>query len=205
MRKDFDGHGWAENNRDQFAELIANAKRQGASSAPSKEQNNHASGSSTTTEPAKPDRAPTSSSPASRSPSSSSRPYEGNDTALSIIRAKVEAANQDDPSLPLRKPPSPDTGARPTPSVFSSGGHPAADLASRRKPSPRDHPDAASPSQHGAAARDADGDAAREKPCALPEHVSMHMASPAVSVRRIPMFKVPEAPVSDVEEGSAVG
>jgi len=202
MRKDFDGHGWAESNKDQFAELIANAKRKGASQTPKEQQDNQPNGSSATTEAGKTPTPPTSSTETSRSPSTT-RPYEGNESALSIIRAKVEAANQEDPSLPPHKPPlSPSAEGKPIPSILSSGIHrPAgatAAAAARRKSSTRRSASRTPPSQD-----EASGERVQESPCTLPEHVSKYVGSP--TVRKIPMFEVPQAPVSDVEDGSAVG
>ena len=207
MRKDFDGHGWAESNKDQFAELIANAKRKRASQTSKEQQDPQPNGSSASTEADRTTTPPTSSTETSRSPSTT-RPYEGNESALSIIRAKVEAANQEDPSLPPHKPPiSPNSEERPIPSILSSGSHrppgATAAAAARRKSSPRGSSAGRTPSSRDALIHEGNGQGVQESPCTLPEHVSMHMGSP--TVKKMPMFEVPQAPVSDVENGNAVG
>ncbi|KAF2816280.1 DNA repair protein rad18 [Mytilinidion resinicola] len=93
MRKDFDGQGWAASNKDQFEELIANARRNRTRKEAKVEKTGE-----------KPSEAQTDSTPTQQpEPAPSiealvrqdeiSKPYEGNEEALSIVREKVEETN----------------------------------------------------------------------------------------------------------------
>lgn len=103
MRKEFDGQAWARSNHDHFDDLIAQARKKRIPTDAAKEDQtgDHARG--TTREPPDQDmddkgkpatiNGERNTAPNGQIPGSRDNPYEGNEEALSIIRKKVEAAN----------------------------------------------------------------------------------------------------------------
>ncbi|KAF2009919.1 DNA repair protein rad18 [Aaosphaeria arxii CBS 175.79] len=95
MKKDFDGFGHANTHKNQFDDLIRNARRKAKAPKAADEQND-AEGDSTTQAisspiPPPPDALPSHGTQSSVDPL---RPYEDNEAALASIRAEVETANR---------------------------------------------------------------------------------------------------------------
>ncbi|KAF2492194.1 DNA repair protein rad18 [Lophium mytilinum] len=93
MKKDFDGEGWAASNKDQFDELIANARRNRArKEAKTEEREEKPNEDQIDSMPThQPEQAPSISTPVRHD--EIPNPYEGNEKALSIVREKVDEAN----------------------------------------------------------------------------------------------------------------
>lgn len=155
MRKDFDGQNYATAHKNQFDDLIANARqRRKDASKTSEEKVESTPAGSSGTDPQLPQSngpEPTHDSP---------HPYENNDAALSSIRKKVEEANR-------------------TESVFPTLSHNIKDANMK-------------------AAQEADKHR-EETPLGFgPDNP---LGSPS---RKVPMFKMPEEPVVDVENSTTM-
>jgi E3 ubiquitin-protein ligase RAD18 len=177
MRKDFDGDGWANKNKVDFARLIADAKRKKATAAPEPDKKEGDDGP----------RAPESEQDRLTDAVSPSQPP-GN--AVDHGQAAVT------PELPIH---SNGIQSHPTEAPDSKAG-----LDFLLNPVPRQPPHVASqniaPSdQPHKDSRDyhlnqQDG----KEPCELPSHLA------ASSVRKVPMFSVPEEFTRDVVTGEGV-
>jgi E3 ubiquitin-protein ligase RAD18 len=125
MKKDFDGEGYAKSHKTDFDDLIAKARAKRAApkaeEAPAGQPDSVPSESAATHPVGVPSEAsrdhieptPLASHRRSHDGPNIQKPYEGNDSALSTIRAKVAAANQtgstlatlpSEPSLPEEEP-----------------------------------------------------------------------------------------------------
>ena len=160
MRKDFDGQGYATEHKNQFDDLIANAKArakakmQAIDSKGDADEMRSENVDSNSTHHAQPD---TNNAPTSPAPP---HPYEGNEAALSTIRQKVEEANRTD-------------------SMFPALGH-KTEAANMK------------------AGRDA---AYGDVPIGLAKSPKEAFES---ETRKVPMFRVPEEPVLDVESSTTM-
>jgi E3 ubiquitin-protein ligase RAD18 len=106
MRKDFDGHGHATAHKNQFDDLIANARKR-VKAAPKatpegdghRELNGHPTHADTDDQSIS-DSTRTSAilEPPDAQDTHAARPYEDNEVALSSIRKKVEEANRTEPA-----------------------------------------------------------------------------------------------------------
>lgn len=150
MRKDFDGSIHATTYKNQFDDLIANAKKLRAkatqkASEPHDEATSSGTGGTGSQQP-------TSDPP---------YPYENNETALATVRQKVDEANRSDSVFPPLNPATTDASIE--------------------------------AAQHADVSRDATTglSSAPENPFASP-------------TRKVPMFKMPEEPVVDVESSTTI-
>ena len=198
MKKDFDGAGWANSNKSDFSRLIADAKRQKTNPALDKAaakdvdmvNGNHDAGGESNIDVQITISTHDSSQQALFSSESIDRPYENNPEALSSIRSKVEAANEGrhiEPminanfkGLPTTDLPEPTADvSQQNPNSSPAGLHPAEMLEKTRSHSRDEH-----------AANSTTG-----SPCDLGVHIT---SSP---VKKVPMFEVPQQPISDIDGG----
>lgn len=186
MRKDFDGTGWANKNKDDFSRLIADARRKktGSSSAPGSDASKDA-------------EEPVSSAPVVGRDSIQSEPATPNGDGQ---MANGTSSNPID-HLPQSSAPIP------TPTTVSA---PAAgqEAESASTPQGPDRPAAgiepsAQPAQNGhnvQASHDYHLNSQEDKgPCELPSHLA------ASSTRKVPMFALPQEPFKDVDLGQGGG
>lgn len=206
MRKDFDGEGWANKNKDDFSRLIADARRKkvtpSSTPAPEKEEapqedaKPEEDGSKPTLDgdedsspsfAAHPDAPPAPPDPTHRP----SHPYENNPAALSSIRSKVQAANENRHSSPLLNADFEAPSSRDPANILEQPSIPdPATALYNGALLGQAHFGFAETRQH----EEHDG-AAHGQECELPAHLK---ASPS---KKVPMFAVPAEPVVDVDGG----
>jgi E3 ubiquitin-protein ligase RAD18 len=212
MRKDFDGAAWAQKNKDEFSRLIADARRKKSNSAtaamPPKSDDAPVGPHEPASDKGKNSDGPPPASQASNPPppqlkSESSQPYADHPEAIQSIRAKVEALNAGKQIEPVMN-----EGFKSTFATTASASFPANGIingeshASTRKPS-----DPATGAQNAALMEQnhfGQGRKASEDEhtvhhntghaCDLPAHLSP-------SPKKVPMFTVPQDPVSDLDGG----
>jgi E3 ubiquitin-protein ligase RAD18 len=155
MRKDFDGQNYATAHKDQFADLIANARKRAKDAQKASEQKAETvptGNSGVGPQPPQPENPePTPDPP---------HPYENNEAALSSIRQKVEEANRTDSAFPILSHNTKNANMK----GAQNAGHHQKDI----------------PFGFG-----------HENPLGSP-------------TRKVPMFKMPEEPVVDVESSAAM-
>ncbi|KAK4574888.1 E3 ubiquitin-protein ligase rad18 [Recurvomyces mirabilis] len=208
MRKDFDGGGWANKNKDEFSRLIADARRKKSNPESTPDQ----SKVDTSDEFAKPaldgdeDNSPHFDSAAANPPTSqkhSSSPYADNPDAMASIREKVEAANAGRHIEPLMNQGFENTALNATKHHTSSKpvahahAHAHASTLSPATPSVPGTENEAMMSEGFRQIREASNDEhtvnqRTGSPCVLPAH--MHN-----STRQVPMFELPSEPVNDID------
>ncbi|KAL1593246.1 E3 ubiquitin-protein ligase rad18 [Paraconiothyrium brasiliense] len=155
MQKDFDGQNHATAHKDQFNDLIANArKRAKAALKPSEEKGHIALNDNYGTDPQPPHSHNTNPIP------DPPHPYKNNESALATIREKVEEANR-------------------TNSVFPPLNHNIEDANLK-----------------------AAQDAALQEPEVLVGFASSAENPLGSPTRKVPMFRMPEEPVVDVESST---
>ncbi|KAK3619869.1 E3 ubiquitin-protein ligase rad18 [Elasticomyces elasticus] len=203
MRKDFDGVGWASRHGDEFTRLIADARRMKSVSATKDEEVRDEFG-----KPALDGREGSSPHFPLTLDSSSSQPngeavttpYAQNPEAIASIREKVEAANAGTPIEPVMN----QGFVSQAPPITTSIPAPA---TSRELsiPAGTDNPALLSQGHFGHDSVNANGsgdehlpNGRRGTPCELPAHLYE-------APRKMPMFRVPSQPVSDVETGGGGG
>ncbi|KAK5688480.1 E3 ubiquitin-protein ligase rad18 [Elasticomyces elasticus] len=208
MRKDFDGVGWASRHGDEFSRLIADARRKKSglatvASSPKDEEMRE--------DPAKPAlngiegssahfAVAVDSSSEQADGEAAATPYARNPEAIASVREKVEAANAGQHIEPVMNEGFVSQAPPTTTSV-------AAPAISRRLSIPAGSENPALLSQghfgHEPVGGYGSGDehlpnGRRGTPCELPAHLYE-------APRKMPMFRVPSQPVSDVETGGGGG
>jgi E3 ubiquitin-protein ligase RAD18 len=179
MRKDFDGDGWANKNKVDFARLIADAKRKKATAAPEPDKKEGDEGP----------RAPESEQ--GRLPD-----------AVAPLQAPINLVNHGQAAITPEPPvhwnglqphpteaPDPKTGLDFLLNPISQA--PIPPLVGTQAAAPSDPPQKDSREYH---LNQQDG----KEPCELPSHVA------SSSVRKVPMFSVPEEVSRDVVTGEGV-
>lgn len=170
MKKDFDGDGWAKNNKSHFDELIAAARSKRAApkveSENSEEKNEEATSSET-------NGAMPPASVENLEEGKEAHPYEDNEGALEKVRDRVDDATSGRPSLPHRNSNTMEDANNTT----TAADHTQAPTSSSQVTEP--------PSKS----------ADREK---VPSSLPAHLAS-SEGVRKRPMFEVPSEPIIDVD------
>lgn len=155
MRKDFDGQNYATAHKNQFGDLIANARRRAKhtpNASEEKAETTFAGSSGTDPQPPQADNLESTPDPP--------HPYKNNEAALSSIRQKVEEANRTD-------------------SAFPPLSHNTKDANLKAAQDAGMHQD------------DIPLGFAPENPLGSP-------------TRKVPMFKMPEEPVVDVESSAMI-
>ncbi|KAK4984632.1 E3 ubiquitin-protein ligase rad18 [Elasticomyces elasticus] len=195
MKKDFDGAEWAASNRDDFKKLIEEAKRKKSTAEPApgsksvvgtdERSSPPATGSAQENAIPTPATSPPHSPSTEQSQRPSNNPYENNPEAISSIRAKVAAANA---GQEVRSVMNKHFEGPPTRDVSAPGAPPAEAV--------RDVHDTLSlapEAQHRHKSNAEERQDPTDSPCVLRDRV----ASPPA--RKMPMFCVPEEPVTDIE------
>ena len=201
MRKEFDGAGWANRNKDEFSRLIADAKRKKSNPATASELPKAVE----TREIAAPSVNGSSaafwgdldpSPPPQPEPIEVARPYETSEEAMSSIRQKVEAANAGVHTEPTMK------AGFETPEPHANTTHPHIDgRKASVSESGVDNPALLEQNLFGLLSRDSSRDEhpandSTGSPLDLRAHVQA--SSPT---KKVPMFAMPEQPVTDVDDG----
>lgn len=200
MRKDFDGAGWATKNKDEFSRLIADARRK---------KSNPATMSSSLGKEGSTDEDPSKSalngnegasphfgsgarpSIASLTVSPTPAPYAEHPEALASVREKVEAVNAGEPIEPASN-----AGFRRDINSSTEDPQPS----EKRSSAPGFDNTALLAQSHFGADRKSGSedehrpDGVKGSPCDLPAHLT-------TSPRKIPMFAMPQQPITDVETG----
>lgn len=198
MRKDFDGAGWASRNRDDFSKLIAEAKRKKNNPAPEEDRPKSVDVGESANVVTPDDFKGLNGSPLVNGHSDLQKPYENNMEAINPVQEKVDAANAGENIGP----------------VTNGGFEIATDSILAPETSFPNQETTAEPVRH------ADNPALLEQnhfgsqrdsrldehldgktglPCDLPAHFQ---SSP---VKKVPMFAVPQEPVTDVDGGGGGG
>jgi len=180
MRKDFDGDGWASRNKVDFARLIADAKRKKATAAAAPEGEKRQRGDS-------------------NAPENEQDGLQLHTTSPSHAAGDPTEGQADNTSeLPVH---SNWIGPHPAETPESKDGPEVSDTALQNPVQPLAGPHDAAPSdQPHKESRDyhinqQDG----KEPCELPSHLATS------SVRKVPMFSVPDEYSRDVDMGEGVG
>lgn len=172
MKKDFDGDGWAKNNKSHFDELIAAARSKRAApkveSENLEEKNEEATSSETngTMPPA---------SVENLEEGKEAHPYEDNEGAIEKVRDRVDDAASGRPSLPHRNSNTMEDANSTTTAA--------------------DHTQAPTSSSQATGSPSKSASADREK---VPSSLPAHLAS-SKDVRKRPMFEVPSEPIIDMD------
>lgn len=181
MRKDFDGDGWANKNKVDFARLIADAKRKKATAAAAPEGDNKEGGDDSNVAEGEQGRRP---------------------DAVPSLQAPSNPANHDQatvaPGLPIHS-----NGLQPhsTETLDSKIGHESSNSTLQQPIPPLvENQDAAPPyhayqESHAYHLNQQDG----KEPCELPSHLATS------SVGNMPMFPVPEGYARQFDTGDRVG
>ncbi|KAK0661979.1 Postreplication repair E3 ubiquitin-protein ligase rad18 [Lasiodiplodia hormozganensis] len=172
MKKDFDGDGWAKNNKSHFDELIAAARSKRA--APKVEGGN----SEEKTEEATSSEMNGAMPPASvenLEEGKEAHPYEDNEGAIEKVRDRVDDAASGRPSLPHRNSNTMEDANSTTTAA--------------------DHTQAPTSSSQATGSPSKSASADREK---VPSSLPAHLAS-SKDVRKRPMFEIPSEPIIDVD------
>ncbi|KAK7703508.1 E3 ubiquitin-protein ligase rad18 [Botryosphaeria dothidea] len=176
MKKDFDGEGWAKNNKSHFDELIASARAKRSvpkadSGAKEEEisqppETNGTAPSEDTTKVLEGDWEP--------------HPYDENQEALGKVRRRVDDAARGAPSLAHRN----------SNSMEEAGDHSSDDTSA---------PDTTQTPRIPSQTVTSPPNKRRKQsiPSSLPEHLASHPKD----VRKMHMFEVPSEPVMDVDTG----
>lgn len=176
MKKDFDGEGWAKNNKSHFDELIASARAKRSvpkadSGAKEEEisqppETNGTAPSEDTTKVLEGDWEP--------------HPYDENQEALGKVRRRVDDAARGAPSLAHRN----------SNSMEEAGDHSSDDTSA---------PDTTQTPRISSQTVTSPPNKRRKQsiPSSLPEHLASHPKD----VRKMHMFEVPSEPVMDVDTG----
>ncbi|KAK5121536.1 hypothetical protein LTR85_005369 [Meristemomyces frigidus] len=215
MRKDFDGTGWASKNKDEFSRLIADARRKKSNPATASNPPKEEDAPEDASKPAldgDEDSSPHFNSASSPQPAppqlpteDSSQPYADNPDAIASIREKVEAANAGRHIEPVmnagfRSPEAQSESSAPSRAPGGDGAMaPPASLS--HKPSDP-APESQNPAllEHSHFGHDAEP---RSQTSSTNGHtVQHHAGSP---LRKIPMFDVPQSPVTDFENDGGTG
>jgi len=196
MRKDFDGAGWANRNRDEFSRLIADARRMksnpATTSSPPKDEPPDNSATQSTPPAADNDHPPTDTT--TPNPSDPTQPYAENPEALTSIRQKVHAINAGhDPKPALNAGFRSSTPTNSQTSSKPSDPHPATQNTALLDQHHFGHPGQRT-DEHTS-----HGSGTTGSPCDLPAHL------PSASPRKVPMFAVPEEPMMDLDGGGGGG
>lgn len=208
MRKDFDGASWANKNRDGFSKLVAEARARNKPT-PDSDQNTDeeavetADGPLREAEPQGNTALPSNTTDALvNSNPETIRPYENNTEAISSIREKVKAANSNEHIEPVMN-----AGFNRAP--ISSSNHTSTPTEHRLSPPAKasmHHPSFLEQNsiQKQLPNRRSNGDGhvidgSTGLSFDLPAH---QQAGP---VKKMPMFAVPQAPVTDVDAAGGGG
>jgi len=175
MAKDFDATAYATNNKDDFSRLIEEARKK-AKAAPKTTEIKSMEGHNGADQPAG------SSGGDKMTDYEQRHPYENNDEALSAVRDKVEAASQGEPVELTQNDAFRDENEAAETSIMTN---------SSTKP-PEAENEALLSQAHFGAQHHRSG--AEAETCNLPEHLK---GQPR---KKLPMFKMPEEPVVDVED-----
>jgi len=215
MAKDFDSRAYASSNKDDFGRLIEQARRKArvaaataaTAGAPGSEQD------TTTSKDQKKGNGAASIAPQDDHDHDNNQqgaqdrqvthPYADNDEALLSIRHKVEAANRGEHIEPLQnrdfRPPdeAPDTTLTTSSNTTttSSSAKPAQPIAPTQNQALMSQAHFGLRHNRNGSHGSNHGRGSEAEPCNLSEH----LASPPV--KRVPMFRVPEEPVVDVDGG----
>ena len=208
MRKDFDGVGWANRNKDDFSRLITEARTRKHSPAVEQDRavDEDVDENAEALIPARhvdagaksPFQAETSSfSP--RTPPEDIRPYENNPDAISSIREKVEAANAGKHIEPEMNAGFSVTVTSPSGAAVPNG---LSDLPALHG---TENPALLEKNHFGLLSGDNSVDATMTNTTDPPSDLPAHLRSPAPVTKKLPMFAVPEQPFHDFDAGEVGG
>ena len=178
MRKDFDGDGWANKNKVDFARLIADAKRKKATSAP--EADKKEAGDVSHTPEGEQGHLPD-------AVSSSQAPGNATDHDQAAVTSELPVHSYGHQPHPAEMPDF-RNGANPPNAVTQCSDPPP---VAPQNSAPSDQPHNDSRDYH---MNQQDG----KEPCELPSHLANS------SVRKVPMFSVPEEYSRDIVTGEGV-
>lgn len=210
MKKDFDGSAWASKNRDDFSRLIADAKRKKANPAMAPSPPKDVATSNDDTNPMEngdsggsPYFPPSSQQKAVPiTDDTPTQPYEDAPDALASVREKVEAANEGRHIEPVMNADF-ESSAPPRATTETTGptnSHEPSTLDLRRPSDPV--PGTANPallaqSHFGNSTDEHVAQKRTELACDLPAHLQ----DPPGLLRKVPMFAMPQEPISDIDGG----
>ena len=175
MRKDFDGAGWVDKNRDDFSRLISEARKKQSSPAVDAEDKSNVGI----------DKAATNGEKTSLETSDADMFHNGPDQALDVSQANLDPDDASTSGTGVPKPVESlqeQLHVRTTPSLVSD---------SERTQGPSNHVDATS----HLAETGMNGDHN------IVDSLGLHLQSGAT--RKVPMFAVPQQPVTDLDIGGA--
>ncbi|SMY27790.1 unnamed protein product [Zymoseptoria tritici ST99CH_1A5] len=215
MRKDFDGDAYSKRHHDEFSRLIADAKRMKAVPAPDPavskgidESEMSVDGNADAQQVSTPLRRPNGDTDAGTD-DDVSMPCADDPEALSAVRKKVQVVDLDPSSEPISNADFTNAQAMPTtshnkslrpqeepPSMFNAKVEPPGQSGFESNPT-FEAPSSSQPSAHRLEHRSSqDEHSMRTQPRAIPTHLQMN------ETKKVPMFQVPEQPLSDLDGGS---